>query len=81
MCSLIPSDAYDPQGLMRRYEPNKQTIIGSLNLTYDLVSRNCIESGAYFLYSFRLEFQIWFVNASWDVGVSHTIFCSLCPSP
>ena len=25
MFSLIPSDANDPQGLMRRYEPNKQT--------------------------------------------------------
>ena len=24
-CSLIPSDANDPQGLMRRYAPNKQT--------------------------------------------------------
>ena len=26
MFSLIPSDANDPQGLMRRKEPNKQTI-------------------------------------------------------
>ena len=25
----------------------------TLNLTYDLVSRNCIESGAYLLYSLR----------------------------
>ena len=25
MFSLIPSDANDPQGLMRRLEPNKQT--------------------------------------------------------
>ena len=25
MFSLIPSDANDPQALMRRYEPNKQT--------------------------------------------------------
>ena len=25
MFSLIPSDANDPQGLMRRFEPNKQT--------------------------------------------------------
>ena len=25
----------------------------TLNLTSDLVSRNCIESGAYLLYSFR----------------------------
>ena len=27
MFSLIPSDANDPQGLMRRKEPNKQTNI------------------------------------------------------
>ena len=55
------------------------TIIGSLtlNLTSDLVSRNCTESGAYLLYYLRYEFQIWCVNASWDDGVSHTIFGSL----
>ena len=46
----------------------------TLNLTSDLISRNCIESGAYLLYSLRIEFQIWCVNASWDEGVSHTIF-------
>ena len=45
----------------------------SLNLTSDLVSRNCIESGACLLYSLRKEFQIWCVNASWDKGVSHAI--------
>ena len=28
-------------------------VTGTLNLTSDLVSRNCIESGAYLLYSFR----------------------------
>ena len=28
MFSLIPSDAYDPQGLMRRKEPNKQHSTG-----------------------------------------------------
>ena len=51
-------------------------IIGSLwPWTWpDLVSRNCIESGAYLLYSLRLEFQIRCVNASWDGRVSHTIF-------
>ena len=49
----------------------------TLNLTSDLVSRNCIESGAYLLYSLRKEFQIWCVNASWDDGVSYTIFGSL----
>ena len=38
----------------------------TLNLTSDLVSRKCIESGAYLLYSLRKEFQIWCVNASWD---------------
>ena len=27
MFSLIPCDAYDPQGLMRRYASNKQTKI------------------------------------------------------
>ena len=48
-----------------------------LNLTSDLVSRNCIESGACLLYSLRKEFLIWCVNASWDDGVSHTIFGSL----
>ena len=51
------------------------TIIWSLtmNLTSDLVSRNCIEYGAYLLYSLRYEFQIVCVNASWNGGVSQTI--------
>ena len=37
-----------------------RTIIGSvtLNLTSDLVSRNCIELCAYLLYSLRQEFKI-----------------------
>ena len=48
-----------------------------LNLTSDLVSRNCIESGAYLLYSLRQEFQLWCVNTSWDEGVSQTIFKSI----
>ena len=30
-----------------------RTILGSLTLTSDLVSRNCIESGAYLLYTLR----------------------------
>ena len=34
-------------------------------------------SGAYLLYSLRYESQIWCVDASWDGGVSHTIFGSL----
>ena len=46
----------------------------TVNLTSDLVSINCIESGAYLLYSLRYEFQIWCVNASWEDGVSHDIF-------
>ena len=36
----------------------------TLNLTSDLVSRNCIESGAYLQYSLKYEFQIVCVNAS-----------------
>ena len=48
-----------------------------LNLTSDLVFRNCIESGAYLLYSLSEEFQIWCVDTSWDSGVSCTIFGSL----
>ena len=46
-------------------------------LTSNLVSRICIESGAYLLYCLRKEFQIWFVNASRDGRESHTIFGSL----
>ena len=53
----------------------------TLNLTSDLVSRNCIESDAYLLYYLRKEFQIWCVNASWNDGVSHTIFGSMWPWP
>ena len=34
-------------------------------------------SGAYLLYSLSWEFQIWCVDASWDEGVSRTIFGSL----
>ena len=43
----------------------------TVTLTPDLVSRNCIESGAYLLYR---NFQIWCANASWDDKVSHIIF-------
>ena len=46
----------------------------NLNLTSDRISRNCIVSGAYLLYSFRLEFQIWCLNAYWDDRVSHIPF-------
>ena len=45
--------------------------------TSDLVCRIGIESGAYLLYSMRQEFQILCMDASWDGGVSHTIFRSL----
>ena len=31
-------------------------------------------SSAYLLHSLRSESHIWFVDASWDGGVSHTIF-------
>ena len=40
-----------------------------LEFDYDLVSRNCIESGTYLLFSLRYEFQIWCFNVSWDDGV------------
>ena len=46
------------------------TITVTLNLTSDIVSRNCIESGAYLLYSLRLEFQNRCVNAFWHDRVS-----------
>ena len=44
-----------------------------MTLTSDLVLR-IIVSGAYLLYSLIEEFQIWCVDASWDSGVSCTIF-------
>ena len=50
----------------------------TLTFSSDLVSRISIESGAYLLYSLRKEFQILCVNASWDGGVSHVFFWSLC---
>ena len=43
----------------------------------DLVSRNCIESGAYLLYSLRYKFQIWCVKASWNDEVPFTGHCDL----
>ena len=46
-------------------------------LDLNLVSRISIESGAYLPLTFRQEFQIWCVYASWDGEVSHTIFGSL----
>ena len=49
----------------------------TVTLTSDLVSRISIESGAYLLYSWRQEFQIWCVDASMYGGVSFTIFGSL----
>ena len=47
-----------------------------MTLTSDLVLR-IVVSGAYLLYSLSEEFQIWCVDASWDSGVSCTIFGSL----
>ena len=63
---------------MTKY-PYHNWVTVTLNLTSDLVSRNCIKSGAYLLYSLRLEFQIRSVHASWDDRVSHTIFGLLRP--
>ena len=57
--------------------PYHNWVTVTLNLTSDLVSRNCIESGAYLLYSLRYEFQIWCVDKSWDGEVWHPIFGSL----
>ena len=59
--------------------PDHYWVTVTLNLTSDLVSGNCIESGAYLLF---FEIGIpnsvckW-LNASLDDGVSHTIFGSL----
>ena len=44
---------------------------------YDLVSRNCNESGANLLFSLSKEFQIWCLNAYWDDRVSYIMFGSL----
>ena len=44
-----------------------------MTLTSDLVLR-IIVSRAYLLYSLSEEFQKWCVDASWDSGVSCTIF-------
>ena len=49
----------------------------TVTLTSDLVSRSCIESGAYLLYSLREEFQSWCMDASLDGDMSCTIFGSL----
>ena len=48
----------------------------TVTLTSDLVLI-IIVSGAYLLYYLRKESQIWLVNASWDGGVSCTIYGSL----
>ena len=45
--------------------------------SYHTVCLSCFVSGAYLLYSFKQEAQIWCVDASWDGGVKHTIFGSL----
>ena len=48
----------------------------TVTLTSDLVLK-IIMSGAYLLYYLRKESQFWCVNASWDGGVSCTIYGSL----
>ena len=48
-----------------------------MTLTSDLVSRIRIESGVYLLYSLRYEFQIWYVNASWNGGVSEPFWVTV----
>ena len=48
-----------------------------MTLTSELVLR-IIVSRAYLLYSLSEEFQIWCVDASWDSGVSFTIFLGHC---
>ena len=52
----------------------------NMTLTSDL-DLIIIVSGAYLLYYLRLESQFWCVNASWDNGVSCTIYGSLWPWP
>ena len=47
----------------------------TVTLASDLVL--IIVSGAYLLYHLRQESQFWCVNASWDGGVSCTIYGSL----
>ena len=51
-------------------------VLVTVTLNSDLVSRMGIESGAYLLNSLRYESQSWCVDASWDDGVSHTVFGS-----
>ena len=50
--------------------------LGQCDLDSDLVLR-IIVSGAYLLYFLSEEIQIWSVDASWDSGVSCTVFGSL----
>ena len=51
--------------------------LGHCGLEFDLVSRICIESGAYLKYVSEVGIQIWCVAASWDGGVLYTILKSL----
>ena len=62
-----------------RHQRNFGRQIVKVTLTSELVSRIDIESGAYLLYWGR--YSKFGANASWDVGVSHTIFGSLSPWP
>ena len=49
----------------------------TLTMTSDLVSRDCIEYGAYLLYYLRFLSQSLCVDASWDDTVSYAIIGSL----
>ena len=51
-------------------------IVWYCDLNLDLASRITL-SAAYLLYNLSKESQIWHVDASWNSGVSHTIFGSL----
>ena len=45
----------------------------TVTLTSDLISRICIESGAYHPYTVKYESQIWCMDASYDGYMSCTI--------
>ena len=63
------------------FMPPKELWEAYSNCTVRPCVRPCVRpafvSGPYLLYSLRKEFQIRYVNASWDGGVSRTIFGSL----
>ena len=55
----------------------RKAFLVNATLTFDLVSRICMESRACLLYYLSSVSQIWSVVAFWDVRVLCTIFCSL----